>query len=583
MYPAPVVDLRADNNRNGTIDLDDPSEDLDEDSWNNKHGAIFLANIDDDLSACATRDAAGKTLADVELPNCNDAANEVIDGDDDLLDLARLKTVPWAEVPAEATGSIGISEPDFVRLFKKTPDGFVAIEPGAPLTAAEIAEGVELAIEGKDVVRKLAVWNGYVDITFRVSFAGAPGGRPAFAAEDKVRMRVAPVLLQHHLLAAESVFATNVPARAAGLFRADLDKALVDAKVSEPLTAMDVPEYDPWTQDFFETGYMSMPTPAGQHVIRVAIRSSNIHRRDARSPLRAAGRVVFTKLRGKDVAGLQEFDPAARRDMDSLNSFGNTETIPPFAHGGRSWPLGRILRGSTPSYYPDKQLAALFEAQGVQQPVLIDTSWLLVGHVDETVSFVAAPAPGPRSFLLLANDPRRAKKLLEDARAGGHGDTKVFVGKSWIDYDSGDEIPAEKTVSELLDDPDLMAASAAAAAAVDGQVEVLARETGVTTAETIPIPFLHWDVFGGSVAYQPGIVNALVLDGTHIAAPDPHGPAIDGGDPFKKDVEASLAAHGISVSWVEDWDAYHRNLGEVHCGSNVFRAIPSAKWWEAVK
>ncbi len=580
MYPAPVVDLRADNNRNGTIDLDDPSEDRDEDTWNLNHGAIFLANIDDDLVACASRDAAGKLLPDVELPKCNDAANEVIDGDDDLLDLARLRTVPWAEVPAEATGSIVVSKPGFVRVFKKTSAGFVAIDSGAELTAAEIAEGVELAVEGKDVVRDLAVWNGLVDLTFRVSFAGVPGGRPAFTAEDKVRMRVAPVLLQHHLLAAESVLATNIPGTSATRFRDDIDQAMVKAKMAAPLTAMNVPDYDPWTQDFFETGYMSMPSPAGQHVIRVAIRSSNISRRAATSPLRAAGRVVFTTLRGKDVAGLQEFDPRAPRDMDSLNSFGNTETIPPFAHGGKSWPLGRILRGSTPSFYPDKKLAALFEAQGVQQPVLIDTSWLLVGHVDETVSFVAAEAPGARSFLLLANDPRRAKKLLEDARAAGHGDTKVFVGKSWIDHESGDEIPAEKTIAALLDDPDLMAASAAAAAAVDAQIEVLARETGVTTEETIPIPFLHWAVFGGSVAYQPGIVNALVLDGTHLAAPDPHGPAIDGGDPFKKDVEASLGAHGISVSWVEDWDAYHRNLGEVHCGSNVFRAIPTAKWWE---
>ena len=66
-----------------------------------------------------------------------------------------------------------------------------------------------------------------------------------------------------------------------------------------------------------------------------------------------------------------------------------------------------------------------------------------------------------------------------------------------------------------------------------------------------------------------------------FVAPDPHGPAIDGGDPFKKDVEASLAAHGISVSWVEDWDAYHRNLGEVHCGTNARRRPwPDLHWWE---
>lgn len=583
-YPEPRVDLRADNNRNGTIDLDDASEDLDEDSWTAKHGAIFLANIDDDLHACPLKDAAGKALADVDLPKCNDAANDVVDGDDDLLDMARLKTVPWAEVPETARGSLIVSKPDYVRLFKKTDGGFVAIDPATEvLTAAEIAAGIELAIEGKDVVRDKAVWDGYVDITFKVTFEGVPGGRPAFAAEDKVRLRVAPVLLQHHLSPAEQVFATRIGDPASSAFRDDIDKAMVAAKQPAPLVAMDVPEYDPWTQDFFETGYMSMPSTTGQHVIRVAIRSSNIYRRDVRSPLRAAGKIVFTKLRGKDFAGIQQFDPKAPRDMDSLNSFGNTETIPPFEHGGKSWPMGRILRGSISSFYPDKTLAKLFDAQAVQQPVLVDTSWLLVGHIDETVSFVAAPKAGARSFLLLANDPRLAKKILEDATMAGHGATKVFVGKSWVDYEARTEIPAEKTIDELLADPDLMAASASAAAAVDAQLEILARETGVTEEETVKIPFLHWDTYGGSVAYQPGMVNALVLDPTHIASPDPHGPQIDGKDPFKTNVETSLGEKGVSVSWVEDWDGYHRNLGEVHCGSNVIRAIPATKWWEAAR
>ena len=582
-YSAPKVDLRADNNRNGTIDLDDPSEDDGEDSWDSKHGAVFLANIDDDLHVCPVKDASGKNIPDVELPNCNDAANDVIDGDDDLLDLARLKTAPWAEVPAGAHGSIELSVPERVRLFKNGPEGFVAIDATTILSDAEIASGLDLAIEGRDIVRDPAVWDGFVDLTYRVTFDGIVGGRPAFTAEDRVRMRVAPVLLQHHGLPAEKVFATRVPGIGATDFRADIGVAMVSAKLPSSLEALDVPESDPWTQDFFETGYMSMPAEGGQHVIRVAIRSANIYKADARNPLRAAGRIVFTKLRGKDVAGIQQFDPGANRDMDTLNSFGNTEMLPPFEHGGRTWPLGRMVRGSSSGYFPDKSLAKLFDAQQLQQPVLLDTSWLLVGHVDETLSYVAANKPGPRSFVLLANDPRLSKKIFEDARAAGQGAAKVFVGKYWVDYESGNEISAERTVGEILDDADVMSASQAAAAEIDAQVEILARETGVTEDETVRIPGLHWKVFGGSVGYQPAVVNALVLDGTHIAAPDPHGPLLEGKDPFKTNVETSLAAHGVSVSWVEDWDAYHRNDGEVHCGSNVFRAIPTAKWWEVAR
>ncbi len=40
--------------------------------------------------------------------------------------------------------------------------------------------------------------------------------------------------------------------------------------------------------------------------------------------------------------------------------------------------------------------------------------------------------------------------------------------------------------------------------------------------------------------------------------------------------------YGISVKFVEDWDLYHRLLGEVHCGSNADRAV-TTKWWETGK
>src|SRR5512137_608250 len=111
----PIVDLRADVNRNGTVDLTDPTEDLNEDTWDAKHGAIFLANIDDDQSRCP------KSGTDVSLAACNDAADEVTNGPDDELDLAPLRTVPWPGAPADAVGSIAVSEKakPHVRLFKK--------------------------------------------------------------------------------------------------------------------------------------------------------------------------------------------------------------------------------------------------------------------------------------------------------------------------------------------------------------------------------------------------------------------------------------------------------------------------------
>src|SRR5689334_10597149 len=75
--PAVVAELRADSNRDGDVRFDE--SDATRTTWDATNGAIFLANIDDDKARCKT---AG---TDVEIAKCNDATNEVVDGDDDAL------------------------------------------------------------------------------------------------------------------------------------------------------------------------------------------------------------------------------------------------------------------------------------------------------------------------------------------------------------------------------------------------------------------------------------------------------------------------------------------------------------------
>ncbi|MCI0569443.1 MAG: protein-arginine deiminase domain-containing protein [Myxococcaceae bacterium] len=83
------------------------------------------------------------------------------------------------------------------------------------------------------------------------------------------------------------------------------------------------------------------------------------------------------------------------------------------------------------------------------------------------------------------------------------------------------------------------------------------------------------------VAYQPGTVNLLALSRTHVVAPDPHGPVVDGRDLFRVQLEEALAPLGITVLWVDSWDYLHQYKGEVHCGTNTVRALQAAPWWEA--
>lgn len=577
-----TVDLRADVNRDGKIDLTGTADDDGEDGWDAKHGAIFLANIDDDLAACKSVDDAGKPLSDVDLAGCNDAADEVINGDDDALDLARLKTVPWADAPDDATATFTWTAQGSVRLFVKKGGAFTLLHAEDVFKAADLRAGIELGIEAKDIVRDVAAWDGTVDVTLAVH-GGTPAGAAALGdGSDTVRLRVAPVVFSHHLQPAQRVFATYDNASDSAKFRADLGKAVASVPGLDPLVELVPDEFDQWTQDFFETAYMSMPAEGGQHVVRVNVRSANVYApNDAKNPLRPAGRVVWNQFRGKDVAAIQQYDLKHDQNSDSLNSFGNLETVPPYTLGDVSYPMGRVLRGSIPSFAPDPSFTKMLAAQRVQPGITIDTSWLLVGHVDETVSFIKTSSP--RGWALVVNDPTLAKTMLEEQVAKGNGEVQMFSGQYFYDA-KGKAVKAVTTISAVLADTVVMAESKKAAAEVDGQLAILKKELGLADDEIVRVPYLHQPAEGYSVAYQPGTVNGVYLSDKDFAAPKPHGPVIDGKDLFEVQLTTAFQKYGITVHFVEDWDLYHALDGEVHCGSNVTRQVRATdKWWEAAQ
>lgn len=639
VFPMPSAQIFADSNRSGTIDFDDPGEAEDKTAWTSERGAIFLANIDDDGNRCSRRGS------DKALAECNDASDEVVNGAEDLKDLARVKTRPWADAPDDVVGRLSLNADarPHVRLFlnvggEETPESFVVFDPATDRVEAEaIRKGIEFAIEGKGVVTGRDPWDGFVDLTWTVldTLYGTE-------ASDSVRLRQAPLILRHHLDPAQIVYASDTGEGGNDVFLDDLRDAVSAAGLETPLKTFDI--WDQWTQDLFENGYMAMPGPSGLQVIQVYLRSANIDYPESleplfaqvasmsggphEPPLREGGRVVYTDLRGPGVAGLthyhpdgglEPFDlsginlsdavhylygtgrnhqdyPALGRYLDTiwardtLDSFGNTETIPPYELGDEKYPLGRIVRGGREGFAPDPDVSRLFAAQGMQDPLYVDTSWLVVSHIDETISFLKSD--DPRGWSLIANDPAMAREMLRAARDAGHGDLEMFVGKlqpvdpefcSWVrdELRCPPGVSATVTIAEVLDDPDLMAATARAAIEVDAQLEVLKQATGITREEIIFVPFLHEQTYGTSVAYQPGTVNGIAISDTLFGVPEPHGPQIDGKDIFKAQLEEAFAAIGVGVHYIENWDYYHVMLGEVHCGSNVRRAIDGETlWWE---
>ncbi len=563
----PVIDLRADVNRNGVVELDEASEDLDEDSWSADHGAVFLANIDDDQSACPT------TGSDAQLAACHDAADDVVNGTADLIDLARLRTVPWPGAPNDASATVLVSSPGdgFVRLFKNNGFAYTVFDPVVDsLNARELRAGVELAIEGTDIVRSTGVWDGFVDVTLEVDSGTLEDGTILADGSDTVRLRLAPAVFRHHLHEVRTLYANGVGWPGSSEFRADLAAAAAAASVPDPLYEI-WGISDQWTQDRFETAYMSMPAIAGQHVIHLNFRMPEYIQGSLYSP----GRVVFTHLRGPDIAGAVQYDPTHPDAWNHYNAGGNMETIPPFSHDGQDWPLGRVVRGGTASEYPDQSFDQLVDSQGIQPVAYIDTSWLTVGHIDETLSYVASSSP--RGWAVLVADPAEAWTMLGDLQAAGQGSVAMFAGMYWM---SG--VPAEITIAEVVADTDLANANAWAAVEVADQVAQLQAITGVTGPEMVSVPFIFYQEYGGLLAYQPGLINGISLSLHDFGAPETHGPQIAGEDPFKVRFEDNLAPFAITVQWIENWDLYHRYWGEVHCGSNVTRVVPTTEYWWSV-
>ena len=122
-----------------------------------------------------------------------------------------------------------------------------------------------------------------------------------------------------------------------------------------------------------------------------------------------------------------------------------------------------------------------------------------------------------------------------------------------------------------------------AAAEVDGQLQKLKAETGLTDAEIIHVPFLHEPVQGTSIAYQPGIVNGMYSRVDTFVAPDPHGPVIDGKDIFKDRLRRRSRPSASRSRGSKIGTSTTRLSGEVHCGTNSKRALlPDEKWWTAL-
>lgn len=333
---APLVRLLGDVDRDGVVTAADAPG---RDAWTEERGAIMLANLDDHAERCEMVDADGVSLSDDELTLCFDAADDVVNGERDLDDLAPLRIeVSGGSLPDGAVGTLGIEPATMVNVFLADEGGWVLIDDAHTFDAGELTAGVDLRIEATDIVRDVEVWDGFVDLHLDVSDGDEP------LTSDHLVIRVAPLLFVNNTMPLQQLIIAEHPAPpaqrsfgvpnlapeldmlgdpvtghatapTAGLeaaaagdggpsaaasdasaassdvpaahevpshwpagfadFRADLRAGLDALGHPEDFIELDTGT-DKWIQDMFEPAYMSMPAAdGGEHRMRVYLRTPN--------------------------------------------------------------------------------------------------------------------------------------------------------------------------------------------------------------------------------------------------------------------------------------------------------------------
>ena len=371
-------------------------------------------------------------------------------------------------------------------------------------------------------------------------------------AENRLTCRVAPFLLASALDPVEELYIVRNPMTEHVV---DTLRAIVpqtSAMLSEVTVANSI-DADVWMQDTVEIGRFCLPTADGVQQVPGVLTGLRTHDHELDcKPLDRGVRAYF------NARNMILIDAGERRpDSRWIDWYGNLELSPPVTtQDGRHFPYGRILTGRQHELGLHPDVMAFLERQQVQwPPVIVDTSWLLIGHVDEVVNFV--PAANEVGFRVLMPSVYLAKAILNELAWDGLDDLPVFAGCS-----------GEMSVEQLTDEIAVSVENQQIEETLRAIKAMLCRELGLVEEHFIDVPTL----FKEGMAVIPNMVNGVTING-HYILPDPHGPVVDGVDVFAAQLQRALSKLGMAVHVVDDWEPYHVREGELHCGTNALRRL----------
>jgi protein-arginine deiminase len=530
------VQIVADVNRDGKVEFD--ADNKGKNTWAPERGAIFFNNNDSDQNA--------------KTP---DHADDVVNGLEDLRDMAVLRVKKMPDVPKNSRVVISVDDAsqDRVRLFLKAADNdykpLNLSDDGSIDPTLLSQKDLELRIEANSYADKS--WNGETEVAVTIK---SPAGE---IKSDTVRLKVAPFILLSNLNRGIALYAREFPGRNEAFIKSLSE--LVPRAGAELVVVPAGEPYSPrciWLQDTLEIGYSEMPGQRMNVVLKANRgRSLDNYPRDG--------------LLGPDFGWIQvgtfrEKYGQGRGGNGWLDWYGNLEVTPPLPE----YPLGRIYYGHNPDGPKEASLnpeiVGMLEAQGIQAPALkLDTGWLLIKHVDEMISFLPSGNP-EHPYKVLVVDTEGMLALLEKWVKDGLGEVPVL-----------DLYSKKATVSSFAKNKDLIELNKSLQKErIEPNIDLLKSELGLREEDFIRVPSL-FDKYGVSIV--PNMVNSTILNG-HILIVAPNGPLIDGKDQLEEEMRKLLSGLPLEPHFI-DARQYHKWGGEVHCATNVRREGFPKPWW----
>lgn len=559
------LSLDVDADRDGIVEKNNPKKG----SWKwgpNGHGAILLVNCDSEKTYKKTLDSEDKSIYKVS----------------DLKDMSVmvLRTKGPGKLPEGYKLTMHISQGDAesVRVFRnrstevsnsglsqKLYNLFVKDYPlvlSSDVLSKEVpylggVAEMNFYVEGLRFPDK--DFNGLVTINLSLLEPISDGLPETPIFTDKVVFKVAPWIMTPNTLRPVEVFVCSTSDNYQ--FLKGMRNLVAKSGYKLNICHEYVNRGDRWMQDELEFGYIDSP----HHRFPVVLDSP----RDG-----DLANFPYDELLGPDFGYVTRV--ALDEHVSSLDSFGNLEVSPPVTVNGKKYPLGRIIIGvafptATKGRNMTKVVQDFLWAQKVQEPIALFSDWLLVGHVDEFMTFV--PAPNRKGFRLLLASPDAGYKLFRGLQNSGHGQATLFDGLT-----NAEQI----TLDKILKDEKLQAENNYVQSCIDWNRDVLKRELGLDDEDIIDLPILFKLVEDEkeyrAVAYYPDMVNMIVL-GKNLGIPKPFGPKVNGRCALEAEMCSLMEGLGLNCTFIDDYSSYHQLLGEVHCGSNVRREPFEFKWW----